>query len=43
LILGLALLASGSVVGGIATLLSGLILLALALDAARRWPASALP
>jgi hypothetical protein len=43
LILGLALLASGSVVGSIATLLSGLILLALALDAARRWPASALP
>ena len=43
LILGIALLSSGSVVGGIAALLSGLILLALAIDAARRWPASALP
>jgi hypothetical protein len=40
---GLALLASGKALGGLILLLGGAFLLALAVQAARRWPASRLP
>jgi hypothetical protein len=40
---GIAVLASGSALGGIVVLILGASLLALAIQAARRWPASRLP
>jgi hypothetical protein len=43
LILGVALLVSGSALAGVVLMVSGAVPLALAIDAARRWPASALP
>jgi hypothetical protein len=43
LIVGVALLATGSLVAGIIWLLAGICLLAVGVDSARRWPASALP
>ena len=43
LILGLILAASGAGVGGMILLFGGAVLVALAISAARRWPASALP
>ena len=41
--LGAALLAAGALVGGLVLLLGGGALLALAVDASRRWPTSAIP
>ncbi|HEY6638623.1 MAG TPA: hypothetical protein VIZ61_13145 [Solirubrobacterales bacterium] len=43
LILGVVLLITGSLVAGVIWLLAGLCLLAVGVDSARRWPASALP
>jgi hypothetical protein len=40
--LGIALLVSGATVAGIVLLAPGLILLAFAIDSARRWPTSAI-
>jgi hypothetical protein len=42
-ILGIVLLATGSLVAGAIWLLAGLSLLAVGVESARRWPASALP
>jgi hypothetical protein len=43
LIVGIVLLASGALVPGLIWLAAGVALLALAIDASRRWPASRLP
>jgi hypothetical protein len=43
LILGVVLLATGSIVAGVIWVLAALALLAVGIDSARRWPASALP
>jgi uncharacterized membrane protein len=43
LILGIALFATGSIVAGVIWALAALALLAIGIDSARRWPASALP
>ena len=43
IVLGIALLATGSVGGGLVLLVAGAALLALAMDASRRWPTSAIP
>jgi hypothetical protein len=43
LIIGAVLLATGSVVAGVIWLLAGVCLLAVGVDSARRWPASAVP
>src|SRR5690349_23603514 len=43
LIVGIVVLASGAVLAGAIWLFAGIVLLALTLDASRRWPASALP
>jgi hypothetical protein len=43
LAVGIGLLFSGSTIAGLVLIFCGAILLALAVDAARRWPASALP
>ena len=40
---GIGLLLSGSIIAGVVFFVCGAILLALSIDAARRWPASALP
>jgi hypothetical protein len=43
LLAGVAVLASGKVVGGLLLLGAGVVLLSLAIDAARRWPTSTVP
>jgi hypothetical protein len=43
LIVGIVVLGAGAMVAGVIWLAAGIALLALALDASRRWPASALP
>jgi hypothetical protein len=43
LILGIVLLITGSIMAGTIWILAGLALLAVGVDSARRWPASALP
>jgi hypothetical protein len=43
LILGVVLLVTGSIVAGVIWILAGIALLAVGVDSARRWPASALP
>src|SRR3954471_7239294 len=43
LIVGVVLLATGSAVAGVIWILAGACLLAVGVDSARRWPASALP
>lgn len=43
MILGIVLLATGSIVAGVIWVLAALSLLAVGVDSARRWPASALP
>jgi hypothetical protein len=43
LILGIVLLATGSIVAGIIWTLAAVALLAVGIDSARRWPASAIP
>jgi hypothetical protein len=42
-LVGIVVLVSGALIAGLIWLVAGLALLALALDASRRWPASALP
>jgi hypothetical protein len=43
LILGIVLLATGSIVAGVIWVLAALALLAVGIESARRWPASAIP
>jgi hypothetical protein len=43
LILGIVLLATGSIVAGVIWILAAFALLAVGIDAARRWPATAIP
>ena len=43
LVLGIVLLVTGSIVAGVIWILAGIALLAVGVDSARRWPASALP
>jgi uncharacterized membrane protein HdeD (DUF308 family) len=43
LVVGIVLLAAAAVIAGVIWLAAGVALLALALDASRRWPASAFP
>ncbi len=43
LVLGVVLLVTGSIVAGVIWILAGAALLAVGVDSARRWPASALP